>query len=368
MWVEKEPKTGKIRYCERFKNYLTGKMVKVSVTYDKDTAKNRKDAQNVLAEKISVRMAPVEKQFSLTQLIDEYRVDQKKIVKASTYKRNYSALEAVKQILSPDIIVEHMTARYVRTRLLETGKANSTLNEYLKRFKAMIRWAYRSELITSPDLADKIKPFPDVSPQQRIEEKYMEADELQLVIKAMDHPLWPLITSFLALSGLRIGELTALNKKDIDLKAGVIHVNKTYDPNNKIITSAKTIASMEDVYIQPQLEKVIHQINVQMLRQKMRYRYKSSLFVCSTDGSFMGYAAYEKYLKETTLRIIGRELTPHSLRHTHASLLFEKGFSLEEVARRLRHGNSMVTKQIYIHVTKKLREKDAEKLRSTTLF
>ena len=48
---------------------------------------------------------------------------------------------------------------------------------------------------------------------------------------------------------------------------------------------------------------------------------------------------------------------------THASLLFEKGFQLDAISRRLGHGsNSKVTREIYIHITENLQKKDAAML------
>lgn len=78
----------------------------------------------------------------------------------------------------------------------------------------------------------------------------------------------------------------------------------------------------------------------------------------SKDGSHIKYYTYNKYLKANTLQLIGRELTPHAMRHTHASLLAEHGVDLETISRRLGHGDSRVTKEIYLHVTKTLKEKD----------
>ena len=120
--------------------------------------------------------------------------------------------------------------------------------------------------------------------------------------------------------------------------------------------------------IQPELLQCIKDINNLMLEEQMLYRFRTNLFISDRNGEHINYYTYNKYLKENTLAIVGRALTTHSLRHTHASLLFEQGFTLDEVARRLRHGDSKVTREVYIHVTKKLREKDAEKIKSVSIL
>lgn len=49
---------------------------------------------------------------------------------------------------------------------------------------------------------------------------------------------------------------------------------------------------------------------------------------------------------------LNRRLSPHSLRHTHTSLLAEAGVGLTEIMDRLGHEDDSITKRIYLHVTK----------------
>lgn len=369
MWT-RITSNGKVKYCEKYTDYLTGKRKDVSVTFDKDTSKNRKEAQLILTEKIkkanNVQDNPQE--ITLSQLIEEYRKEQINTVRTSTYKRNYFALETIKNILNGDILVNKLNSRYVRERFLATGKKGSTLNEHLRRFKALIHWGYTVDLINDILFLNKIERFPEPTQKEKISEKFLEASELKLLLDTMQHPFWNMLTEFLALSGLRCGEAIALEKSDIDLKNKLIHVTKTYDHINKVINPAKTINSIDDVTIQPQLEKIIKKINFYMKCQQVEYGYTTNLFMSDIEGKFVHYPAYNVYFKKQTKKVIGKALTTHSLRHTHASLLFEQGFTIDEVARRLRHGDSNITREVYIHITQKLREKDAEKLMKVELI
>ncbi|WP_342453900.1 tyrosine-type recombinase/integrase [Paenibacillus turicensis] len=55
------------------------------------------------------------------------------------------------------------------------------------------------------------------------------------------------------------------------------------------------------------------------------------------------------------------DLTPHSLRHTHTSLLAEAGVSLEQIMQRLGYSDDKVTKKIYLHMTKPQRKEASQK-------
>lgn len=367
MWKRKT-NAGKVTYSERYTDYLTGKPKDVSVTYDRDTAKNRREAAKVLAARITEKQTHTKPHLTLDGLMDEYLKDQKLTVAAGTYHRNCCAMKSIKEMLGGDILVDRLTARYVRNRFLASGKPPGTLNGFLSRFKALLRWGYRAELIDSMELVNRLEAFQDVSHKVKIADKYMEAAELHEVLNGMRMPMWRLVTQFLALSGLRCGELIALTRKDVDLENGVIHITKSYDSINRLVVKAKTVNSVDDVVIQPELLQCIQDINMLMRKEQILHGFRTKLFVSDRNGEHINYYAYNKYFRENTLAIIGRPLTTHSLRHTHASLLFEQGFTLDEVARRLRHGDSKVTREVYIHVTQKLKEKDAEKLKSVSLL
>lgn len=67
-------------------------------------------------------------------------------------------------------------------------------------------------------------------------------------------------------------------------------------------------------------------------------------------------------MKENAARVLNRKITAHTLRHTHASLLLEQGIGIDTISRRLGHEDSKVTKEIYLHVTEKLKEKDNQQI------
>ena len=363
MWTE-ETKNGKIRYVERYEDFLTGRQKKVSVVFDKDTARNRKEAQKELQRRIEQQQSgKPEKEYTLKDLVEEYRSDQKQNVKISTYTRNYHACNTLLNILGEDVLVNRLTSRYVRDKFLITGKDPDTLNEHLTRFRALIRWGYKNDIICDISFLDKIERF-DAEPHRvKIQEKYLESDELKKLLVDMNGTFWALITEFMALSGLRFSEACALEKADVDLKAKEIHITKGYDSVNKKLTTAKNYYSLRDVYIQPELMDVCRKINSYMLRQKLMNNIKScSLFMFDKNGSYISYYSFNKYLKEHAMTVTGKHITVHALRHTHASLLLEQGVSIDAIARRLGHGDSKITKEIYLHITDKLRKADNEVL------
>ena len=176
----------------------------------------------------------------------------------------------------------------------------------------------------------------------------------------MKEKRWALLTEALALSGLRIGEFASLTKADV--AGDYIRVNKTYDANNKVLTSAKTYSSKRDVFIQDELKDCISRINEYCKFQAEVCGYTSMLFFPDTDGGYLQYYSYRKYLGEVSERVLHRKIVPHALRHTHCSVLASRGMSLESISDRLGHTDSKITKEIYLHKLQELKEKENQQL------
>lgn len=370
MWIE-ETKNGKFKFVERYTDYITGKQKKISVTLDKNTPKNRKLALDMLKDKMKSEEPKSDKGLTLKELIDKYRIYQQKTVKQSTYQRNYHASNTIMNILGEETLVNRLSASYVTDCMLNTGKEPGTLNEHLTRFKAIIRWGYQNDYIENISFLDKIVRFKDISKREKIKDKYLETNEVKKLlqqIKKTNCWHWYHLTRFLILSGLRSGEAIALTNSDVDLENRVIYVNKTYDAVNKIVTSPKTSCSIREVYIQDELLKCIYLLKEYVNNRKLIYNQDNDLFLTNNMGKRIDYYSYDKFLKENAKLIEIKKITPHTLRHTHASLLLAEGISVDAISRRLGHENSRVTKEIYLHITEKLKKKDNETLKQIKIM
>ena len=79
-----------------------------------------------------------------------------------------------------------------------------------------------------------------------------------------------------------------------------------------------------------------------------------------------GYPIVIKTLQNRMKRLLhianlNQELTPHSLRHTHTSLLAEAGVALEQIMDRLGHSDDQITKNVYLHVTQEMKKEASQK-------
>ena len=358
--------SGKMRLCCRYEDELTGKIKTATVALDKDTKKARREAEIALQRKIEEKLSmPDQKSISLNDLVKLYAADLEADVNItpSTVKRNTIACKTMANILGGDVLLDKLDRVDILGKLTATGESAGTKNERLKRFKTLMLWAYRHGYIENVMFLERLTRFKDTPHKEKIADKYLETYEYHKICDAMKIYKYKLFFRFLCLSGLRTGEAIALERGDIDLDRMAIIVSKSFDSNGKTVTHAKTESSIGEVHIQPELLELLHEIDMFYKKQDLRTGLRScKLLFHGEKGEYFSYYAFKKYLARVSEETIGRKITPHACRHTTASLMFEQGFTIDEVQHRLRHADSEVTREVYTHITKALRQKENEKI------
>ena len=361
MFIE-QLKNGKYRVGDRYRDPITGKLKKVSVTVPDKKKSTLKAAQQTLIEKVNSKIAIPSKKCTINDLKVPYTKFCYSVLTEQTAIRNEREVDSAIKMLGGDAIIENLTAGYIKSKLMAEKDTASGRNEFIKRFKAFIRWGYLNDYVDDIRFIDKLVSFPDKESKQKIQEKYMEEEELALLMSGLIVEDWKTLCRMLLLTGMRIGEAMALTASDIDLKERYIHINKTWVlTTDKLQTFTKTDEGMRDVYIQDQLLPLCKTLRHEALRNKMIFKCD---LLFQRNGKRIAYQTYAKYLRENTERILGRRLTSHAFRHTHVSMLAAEGLTLEEIQRRIGHAeDSDVTRRIYFHVTKKLKERDNARIK-----
>ncbi len=368
-----QTKAGNTEYHEYYRDPLTNKRKTATITLK---GKDTKQKQKLAAEELAKIIAEKERasacvDLTLAELKEKYITYQQKTVKKATWMRNNFSLTICVEQIGPDVRVNRLTAGYIRDRLLERTNDATTINEYICRIKAMLRWAYNSDYTDNITVVNKLKRLKDdrlVVSSMRPQDKYLEPDQLTKLLAYMEtsQEYWYLLSCFLVLSGLRIGEALALESSDIS--DSEIMVNKTFDLFNREISTPKTPCSNRKVFVQKELAEVIKKIRIYNRNKSLLLGIRTTHFFFKNDGDYISYKAYSKYIAETSERVLGFRRTPHSFRHTHASLLFAEGVSLDTISRRLGHENSKITRDIYLHIVEKVYAKDREILSEKRLI
>lgn len=251
--------------------------------------------------------------------------------------------------------INKITAHFLQKFINNYAETKASYRKDLVVLKLIFDYAYKQEII-SDNLFSKIV-YPKSKNNEKDEKlKFYSKEELLTFLEAMkkhNHQMY-VICRVLAFGGLRVGEALALNWGDINCNQ--ININKTLVIDRKtrevIVNKPKTQNSYRTVDIDEEtadeLQELKAKSNTSIVFPNNKKQYTTPV---TFDGKF-------SYFFKTHPNI--KRITPHGLRHTHASLLFESGASPKDVQLRLGHSKIDTTLDIYTHITQDRKTRTAD--------
>ena len=367
MWMEKLP-NGKYKFFERYKDPYTEKLKKVSVTMEKKTPQARNQAAILLQEKIKQKLG--EKQhfvsdITFEKLYEEFEENWKHGVKNSTVYASKNVKKEILKQIEGDYLVRNIDRRLLQKvidQLLQDGRSHNYVSKIKFKLNQIMKFAVRMNYIDTNEMLFVEMPRKVITTDdlRKKNTKYLDQKEFKLFIQNLkeealcDYRItkYIRIAKVLFLTGMRYGELAALNyKEDIDFSKKTIHIKHTYDFRQKERTTPKTVKS-DRVITAPQ--KVLDIIKEQIIENATNGFDTDFIFI-NTLGEPITNVRVIAALKRHGQKIgIDKNITTHMFRHSHISLLAELGIPLTAIMDRVGHSDSKTTLEIYSHVTQKM--------------
>ncbi|MFD1887500.1 site-specific integrase [Paenibacillus wenxiniae] len=276
--------------------------------------------------------------------------------------------------------IKDITKANYQNVLIELSKtlAHETLISTHATAKLLFRKAIELEVIKKNPTEYAVVPVKrkTVSDLESVEElpKYLEKEELkQLLRYAFENCHYQEFAQYhlLAYTGMRIGEMCVIKWSDIDFEAKKISITKTlYNNKNNVkkfkLVPPKTASSKREIAIDNQTMAVLKKQRAEQLEYKMEKRdsFTDHNFVFTNRHRYPGYPEMQKQLEARMKLLLPKcglpsHMTPHTLRHTHVSILAEAGVSLETIQERLGHKDDGITRRVYQHITKTMKNEAA---------
>lgn len=388
---EVKNKQGKIayKYIERYEDPASGQKKKVSITLDKKTRQAQNAAQRMLNKKIANFYDQYKEKKRLQEklrsegiiendktledmirawfeMIQDPRA--KKQLKGSTISgysygidmlfRDYMTLE--KEMLIQNITHEHIQAFYDRL-VFDLGRRKT----YVKRFRAIIRGAftlaYKKRYIKNLDpinlsqIHEPIRSVKDLEDSQV--PRYLEKKEAEQIFEILKtyNPLYTQVFELQYHTGMRFGEVMALEEKNLH-DGFLLDIHGTYDNANRSRTRhqkvpPKTKKSFRTIELgAPAIKILTDRIYHNQFIQNKKSDY---IFVSRRDRPYDRGTLNRFITAHCAEFITSTKVSTHVFRHTHISLLAEKGVPLKVIMDRVGHQDRETTEKIYMHVTKK---------------
>ncbi|GEQ22737.1 site-specific integrase [Clostridium butyricum] len=304
--------------------------------------------------------------MKLTDYYDKWIVTYKKNnVRPVTYQKYIMTGRSLKKIEPKCDITNIDRGMYQEliNRYAETHEHLTTM-DFHRQIRACVLDAVDEGIITR-DFTRRVQI--GGKPKHKKPKKFLEEDEAKLFIADLNINTkelnWDHFLLLLINTGLRYAEGLALTPNDFDFDNRTIDVNKSYDYKTKCeenrfqrtknASSNRTISL--DLKTAWTLRPIIEKLNP--TEPIFPYWYKGRH--AAIHNSLLN-DLIERHCDNVGIE----KVTVHGLRHTHASLLIAKKVSIQAVAKRLGHANTITTQSTYIHLLKTTMKEANEKIDS----
>ena len=310
--------------------------------------------------------------FTLAELMHTWLFDflhNSSKIKPSTFQRyeslyrNYIKESEIAGNKLINIKTIHLQKFY--NNLSPNGYSYSQINTLNTVLKVFFNWCIDNDyILKNPCTKVNIKGNKnEIIKNERKEVEILSETEINIIKGYLKNTDFELLFLLDLATGLRQGELLALDWKHINLEDNTLKVERSvkevyvYDNENTkhietIFQTPKTLNSFRTVPIPSTMIDILSKIK----------NKKGLLFSDSNGNPLKGKnvsAKWTKILKECNIP----HKKFHSIRHTYASMLLSKGVDIETVAELMGHSAISIT-QIYLHSSYTSKNKSVNKLNS----
>jgi len=271
--------------------------------------------------------------------------------------------------IKPQHVMDYYHYKYTAGRL--DGKEGGLSIPSIKKHATVIKEIFGEALIAeyiirNPATGVKL-PAKDVSSKDKV---FLNSDKANEVLAAFDgHQLQALVYTTLYY-GLRRSEVLGLRWSAVDFKNNTLTINHTVVKNRTIVQkdSTKTQSSHHTYMLIDDVREVLLKQKAKQERNKIEYgsAYHQSDYIFTWED---GTLFRPDYITRGFQRVLKAHGFPamrfHDLRHSTASILYDKGWGLKDIQMWLRHSSIDVTGDIYTHIADDRRSKMAAELNST---
>ena len=237
--------------------------------------------------------------------------------------------------------INYLDIRSFLAELKHRGFSKSTISRKLACLRSFFKFLARENVLSANPASGIATP----KREKRLP-SFLNSDEIMKLLDGPSKKTWEekrdkAILETLYSSGLRVSELVGLNHEDLDLHGGLVRVRGKGKKERIVPIGSCANTAIKEYLDASQISPSERSIPLFLNRRKTRL----------TDRSVRRVIL--KCAKKAALK---KGISPHTLRHTFATHLLDRGADLRSVQELLGHAN-LSTTQIYTHVSaKRLKE------------
>lgn len=255
----------------------------------------------------------------------------------------------------------------------EKPLSDKTIQHHHRLLSAILEKAKRERLVPF-NVAREHATAPKV---QRKEAVYLDDEEARRFLSAvLEETEIRKKAAFVVLlfTGLRRGELCGLSWQDIDEERQIINVVRAsqYQQGNGVVeVPTKTASSVRAVKVPAFVIEVLREYRAFWNRQRLAWgdawQGEAGRLFVQQDGKPINPDTINYWLNDFLKRHGLEHITPHSLRHTFATLQIAAGVDIRTLQARTGHAQASTLVNIYSHALKSAQEAASDALESVLL-
>ena len=290
----------------------------------------------------------MEQKTTFSKVTELWKADKKQYVKKSTYAA-YCLL--IQSHLIPDLgektDIQEVEVQFLVNRKLAAGLSQKTVRDILVVLKMILRYGTKHGLM-------ELHQIDIVFPTQR-EKRDIEVltitNQRELMTYVKENFTFLNLGIFICLStGLRIGEICALQWDDIDVTAGVIRVSKSIQ---RIYLTDGPEKFTELIIDKPKTKNSIREIpmtrDLLALVRPLKKIVRGDFYVLTNAAAPTEPRTYRCYFNKLQQQLGLPKRRFHGLRHSFATRCIESKCDYKTVSVLLGHSNISTTLNLYVH-------------------
>lgn len=353
---------GSIYYSDKLKRWIG----QISLGYKKDGSLRRKSVYGKTRKEVTEKIQKLavnkdsvidKSNYTLGRLIEkaienEYNMN---LISPATYYRKKDTLRIIENFDIYYFRIQTITLEDINKELASLKDySNSSISKIVQLLRLGFKEALRLEIIN-------YSPFEQkgliLTPRSNKLDKKIDAltkEEEKKFISYLNECNDKYKNVFLIAdyTGMRIGEILALTKNDIDFRNNLINVDKTLtkDERGKVIlgTTTKTYAGTRKIPMNKYVFEIFSQINTE-----------NELFL--NKGNYIAPSTINSHFKRICDKIGIKRGNTHMLRHTFATRCIESGMSPVVLQHILGHTDISITLNTYTSVFNSYKNEEFKK-------